>query len=168
MEYIKFLVLETIKKIFIKQLVLSNSMNGRLTFIEYLKILEPSDWSRKINDKWTVKDVVAHLIGWDKGDPEIIRTTWETKKAPWFTKTKDFKEFNAKNVEFYKDYKSAELIKEWKKWKKKVREEIDKIGEEKLRKHPELFGWLFEKGGNKHEKFHYNQIKEVVKRKNLK
>ena len=41
---------------------------SELDFVSYLKILKPEDWHKKVNDKWTVKDVVAHMIGWEKGD----------------------------------------------------------------------------------------------------
>ena len=51
-------------------------------FISYLKTLKPEDWNKKVTDKWKVKDVVAHLIGWERDDTKIIRSIWETKESP--------------------------------------------------------------------------------------
>jgi hypothetical protein len=136
-----------------------------INFISYLKSLKPEDWNKKVTDKWTVKEVVAHMIGWERGDPEIIKSTWKTKQAPWFTKTKDYDDFNQKNIEYYKNYKPAELIEEWEKWQQKVKEETEHIGKDKLKTRLDLFGWLFNTGENNHYNLHYQQIKSAVNKK---
>lgn len=136
-------------------------------FLSYLKTLKPEDWDLPVSDKWKVGDVVAHMIGWEKIDPEVIRETWQTKKRPWFYETDDFDEFNRKNVEFYRGYTPDQFIAEWEKYRTLVQKEIDIIGEEKLRAQPELFGWLFEQEEkeNGHYNIHYRQIRNVVENK---
>jgi hypothetical protein len=140
-----------------------------LDFISFLKTLKPEDWVKRVTDRWTVKDVVAHMVGWEKDDVEVIKSTWESKEEPWFYKTDNYDEFNRKHVEFYKDYTPSQLIEEWEKWQRKVKEEVDRIGEDKLRTRPDLFGWLFEGNntyipneGGSHYNHHYNQIKKAL------
>lgn len=139
-------------------------MNIEKDFIKYLKTLKPSKWQIKVNSEWTIKDAVAHMVGWEKIDPEIIRETWRTKKRPWFYETDDFDEFNRINVEFYKSYTPNQLIKEWEKWQDLAQKEIDKIGEKKLRLNYKLFDWLFGQDNyNSHYLDHLRQIKNTLK-----
>ena len=139
-----------------------------LNFIDYLKTLKPEDWNKKANSAWTVKDVVAHMVGWEKGDVETIKTCWKTKTAPWWKDVNDFDDFNAKSVKYYKNYTPKQLTKEWTLWQKKVQKEIDRIGKKNLKAYPELFDWLFEGGDERsdlkisHYRLHYNQIKKAV------
>lgn len=81
-------------------------------FIAYLRRLRPEEWDVKVTDKWTVKDVVAHMVGWEKDDPAAIRNAWETKQLPWFYATDAYDEFNKRSVEFYRDYAPHELLEE--------------------------------------------------------
>ncbi len=139
-------------------------------FIAYLKKLKPEDWRVKISTTWTVKDVVAHMVGWEKGDGEVIKKSWETKKPPWFYLTDDFDEFNKKSVEYYRRYTPAQLIVEWEMWREKVHDEITAIGRAKLQSRPELFRWLFEDENSEHREspthyeHHYQQIKDALKK----
>ncbi len=136
-----------------------------LKFVDYLKTLRPDDWYKMVTDKWTVKDVVAHMVGWEKEDVKVIPETWQTKQVPWFCKTDDYEEFNNKNIELYKDYTPEQLIAEWEKYQGLVDKEIAKIGLENLKKYPKVFGWLLEEGDGSHYELHYQEIKETVNRK---
>ena len=152
--------------------VYSNNMEP--DFISYLKTLKPEDWEKKATEKWTVKDVVAHMVAWERRDAEIIPIFWETKKRePWMSTIEEWDEFNAKWVEFYKNYTPEELIVEWELWQKKVTEEINKIGYSNIKSQPDLFDWLLEGGegssnvftmneGGSHYEHHYKQIKKAV------
>jgi hypothetical protein len=131
-------------------------------FIDYLKQLKAEDWNKMATEKWTVKDVVAHMVGWEKDDPETIKKIWKTRQAPWFMKTDDYDNFNQKAVEFYKNYTPSQLIEEFEKWQNVTQKQIDLIGEEKLRAYPELFGWLFDETDNSHCNHHLRQIKNVL------
>lgn len=133
-----------------------------LDFISYLKRLKPEDWQKMATDEWTVKDVVAHMVGWEKGDVEVIRKSWEAKEEPWFLKSSSYKDFNYKNVEYYKNYSPEKLIEEWQYWQDEVEKEVEKIGWENIEKHPDKFGWLLEEGEGSHYEHHYNQIKKAV------
>ena len=132
-------------------------------FISFLKSLEVDDWTKKITDKWTVKDVVAHMVGWKKNDPETILLTWRMKDLPWFYKVQDYGEFNRQSVEYYKDYSPDELIAEWLVLRKIVKKIILDLGEHQLRSRPDLFRWLFNKNEKEsHYSHHLEQIKKVL------
>src|SRR5688572_18897186 len=94
-------------------------------FINYLKTLQPEDWSKMATSQWTVKDVVAHMVGWEKGDAEVIRGAWKLKTKPWWLVTDNYDEFNAQSVEFYKNCTPEELLAEWQMWQEKVQEAVD-------------------------------------------
>lgn len=135
-----------------------------MDFIEYIKTLKPEDWEKQVTDKWTVRDVVAHMVGWEKGDPDAIAKAWETKQSPWWMTTDDYDQFNQENVEYYQDYTPDELIAEWEKWARHIDDEVNKIGEDKLRARPDLFGWVFDEGEDSHYNHHYRQIKKALER----
>lgn len=132
------------------------------SLLKLLENLTDKEWNLKVNPDWTVKDVISHLVGWEKEAVKELGQTWKTKKEPWFLKTSDFKEFNKRSVETYKNYSSKELLNEWKKYQKLLDKKIKEIGEDKLRAQPYLFSWVFDEGEDNHYLVHYNQIKKVL------
>lgn len=134
-------------------------------FLDHLKKLQPEDWVKQATSKWTVKDIVAHMIGWEKHDPQIIQETWQTKELPWWRSEENYDEFNKKEVEFYKEWKPEALIKELELWQNKVTQEIESVGEGNLRGNIELFGWLFDESETSHYAHHLKQIKQALARK---
>jgi hypothetical protein len=137
-------------------------------FIKFLKTLKPEDWKVKINSQWTVKDIVAHMVGWEKGDVKIIPECWKNNTKPWFLETEEFDDFNRESIKYYNSYTPKKLIAEWEKWQKKVKAEIDRIGKKDLQSRRE-FRWLFEDEDKKprkhlsHYEHHYKQIKFALK-----
>ncbi|MBU0907800.1 MAG: ClbS/DfsB family four-helix bundle protein [Nanoarchaeota archaeon] len=129
-----------------------------------LESLSDSEWKIKVNEKWTVKDVIAHLVGWEKESVKCLREEWKTKKKPWFFETDNYDEFNNGLVREYKKFSPKELINEWKKQINRLEEETQSIGEEKLRENMDLFGWVFGEGEDNHYLIHLNQIKRVLKK----
>src|SRR5436309_2991200 len=97
-----------------------------LDFVGYLKTLKPEDWNKMATSQWTVKDVVAHMVGWEKRDAEVIPVIWATKKkSPWMNAEEEYDEFNARWVAFYKDCTPEQLLVEWEMWQKKVSAVVD-------------------------------------------
>lgn len=131
-------------------------------FISYLKKLRPEDWTIKVTPEWTVKDLVAHMVGWEKYDPQIIRETWKTKESPWWHNEKDYDEYNRKEVKYYKNYTPRRLVKEWEKWQDKVKKEINRIGKHNLKTRLDLFKWLFDESASSHYAHHLRQVKDAV------
>ena len=64
--------------------------------IPNLKNLSESDWYLKATDKWLVKDIVSHLIGWEREVSNCFLDSWENGVEPWFMKIDDYSEINQK------------------------------------------------------------------------
>jgi len=138
-------------------------------FITLLKQLKPEDWSKKVNGKWTIRDVLAHMVAWERDDPKIIRQSWKTKQKPWFinAKTGDYDDFDKRAVEYYRRYKPQQLLEELIFHQKKLEEVIEEIGEDKLKKYPDIFNWLFNDSEDSHYNHYYQQIKDVLEGKKI-
>jgi hypothetical protein len=131
-------------------------------FISYLENLSAEDWSKKVNKNWTVKDMVAHLVGWAREVDKELPLAWKSRTVLWFMKVRDenFTNFNRKQVKYYADYTPKELLEEWKKWGAVFDLEVKAIGEEKLRKE-KRYEWVFDEEDDNHELWHFNQVKKL-------
>lgn len=129
-----------------------------MDFLEFLKNLKEEDWAKKINENWTIKDVVAHLVGWEKESARVLKDVWGSEKDPWFLLDGNYEKFNARSVDFYKSYSAEELIREWEKWQGVLEGEIKEIGENNLRQDPKM-NWVFDE---EHYKYHLDQIKSSL------
>ena len=145
-------------------IILINPMD----FAAFLKTVQPEDWEKMATEKWTVKHVVAHLVGWAAGDPKAIRDAWETKTPPWWMRHNEDDAFNERNVSLFHDWSPDELIAKWEKCQQAIRDEIEIIGEQNIQKHPELFRWLLDAekvgGDNQHVLHHRKQIEKAIAR----
>ncbi len=127
------------------------------SFIEYLEKLEDKDWRVMVNSKWTVKDAVSHLVGWEDECAKVLKQSLKTEKKPWFLEDENYDEFNRKNIEKYKSYTPKELLEKWKHLAKVTEEVIKNAGgEERLLKEKE---WLFD---DSHYLEHWEQIKRAL------
>ncbi|MDO8340608.1 MAG: DinB family protein [Candidatus Woesebacteria bacterium] len=132
-------------------------------FLKYLKNLTNKEWGTKVTDGWTIKEEIAHLIGWEKEAAKELPIAWKKHRRPWFMENNDdFARFNAKNTTEYKEFTPRQLIIEWKKWQKVFEDEISKIGEDKLRADYDFFEWVFDESGQGHYLEHFNQIKKAL------
>jgi len=136
-----------------------------LDLISYLKTLKPEDWTKKVTDKWAVKDVIAHMVGWERESVKVLQEFKKNRKGnPWFLKTDtDYEPFNKKSIDFYKSYPPERLLSEWEKLRKEVERYIQEIGEEQLRVRPDM-QWVFDEEIGDHHKHHYRQIKNAIER----
>ncbi len=132
-----------------------------MDFIEYLKSLKPKDWEVKISDKWTVKDVVAHLVGWEKEVTNTLDESIKTGEQPWFMKQENWDKFNRQNTDFYIDHTPGELLNEWQMWQDRLETKIKEWGEQELRCNKDM-DYLFDEGEDSHYKHHWEQIKKVL------
>lgn len=123
--------------------------------------LTPEEWQIKVDDKWTVKDVVAHLIGWSKVVAESLPEAWSTGEQPWFMESEKYDEFNKQNIENYRDFTPEELNQEWGKWEMQTDEEIKKIGARKIRRR-KGFEWVLDEGEDSHYLEHMKQIVAAI------
>jgi uncharacterized protein (TIGR03083 family) len=138
--------------------------------LELLAGLTDAQWSTKANMDWTVKDVVAHLVGWEKEAAAVLPEQWEAKSPAWFLETSDYAAFNKNSVENYRHFSGARLLEEWRRWRGELSLQVERIGAENLRSRPDLFDWVFsadrlaadERGEVGHYVEHLRQIKRAL------
>lgn len=129
--------------------------------LSFLKNLKDSDWDVEVTKKWKVKDVLSHLIGWERECAKELVKVFETGNEPWFMLADNYDEFNEKIYQEFRDYSPASLISELEKWQNTLESEIKKIGENKIRQRPRM-GWVFNEGGEPHFEHHMNQVKDAL------
>jgi hypothetical protein len=130
--------------------------------IQFLQNLPEEKWTTKVNENWTIKEVVAHLVAWNYEEARVIPETLETGKSPWFFGAENVDDFNAEAVAKYQKFLVKELLNELSKSENELNGVIEKYGEENLRNRPG-FKWLFTAPGKKaHSVKHLDQIKEVL------
>ena len=89
---------------------------------KFLSRLSDKEWQVKVTDKWNVREVLAHIVGWEKENVKVLSDFLKKgKKDPWH-QNEDYEQFNDGEVEFYKNYSSKELLKEWEKLRDKFNE----------------------------------------------
>ena len=77
--------------------------------ITFLETLEDGDWEVSVSAAWTVKDVVAHLVGWTEVDVGSLENI--DSLETFFSRRKDFDidEYNAQVVEKYSPIPPQEI-----------------------------------------------------------
>jgi hypothetical protein len=129
--------------------------------IKFLKNLSPNKWATKVNDHWTIKDVVAHLIGWDEEAVRVIPEVLVSDKDPWFLNVGNYDEFNKKSVLKYEKLRPNELLNKLQEVENILNKVIEKYGAENL-KHRSGFKWMFEENEESHSMHHLRQIKKAL------
>jgi hypothetical protein len=129
--------------------------------IEFCQKLDRSDWAKMATKSQTVKDIFAHLVGWQREVVLELRKTWNSKKQPWFGLTSDYDDFNARIRNEFNATKPEDLITEFKRWDLALDQEINEIGENQLRAKPEA-DWVMDEGEDSHFLNHFLQIKKAV------
>lgn len=90
-----------------------------MDFLSFCKTLRPEDWQKRVNKGWTVKDLVAHMVGWEKEVAIELPKAWAKGEKPWFLLADnydDFNDFNSQSVAVYRNFSNDELLAEWGKW----------------------------------------------------
>ncbi|OGG39051.1 hypothetical protein A2116_02115 [Candidatus Jorgensenbacteria bacterium GWA1_49_17] len=123
--------------------------------------LKDSDWDVPVTKKWRVKDVLSHLIGWERECARELLKVFETGNEPWFMLADNYDDFNEKIRQEFKDYSPEALISEFEKWRNTLEKNIRMIGEDRVRQRPHM-DWVFDEGGEPHFEHHLNQIKKAL------
>ncbi len=135
--------------------------------VTFFKSLKPGDWAKKATSKWSVKDVLAHLVGWEKEVANELKKIWNSGEEAWFMDAVKFadagnyNDFNEKIRKFYEDFTSDQLILELEKWQGVLEDEVRKIGEANIKNRPGM-EWVFNEGGEPHFEHHVKQVKKVL------
>ena len=87
--------------------------------------------SRAVSPVWTVKEVVAHIVGWDDATIKMVHAhvTGEPLDAPeWVT----IDHYNAQSVETRKPLSYDQTVREWELTRTQLKNLIDDIPPEKM------------------------------------
>jgi len=129
--------------------------------ISFFKSLKPGDWEKPVTRLWKVKDVLSHLVGWEREIAQELPKAWENSEDPWFMDTDNFNDFNAEIYEEYKNFSPAQLLAELKEWQDALSEEIERIGEDEIR-NSNYSEWVFDEGREPHFEHHINQVRQAL------
>jgi len=137
-----------------------------MDFIDYCKTFKPEEWKMMVTDKWDVRAVVAHMVGWERQGVLDLKNYIENGgDDPWADASNEVMDkFNQKWQEYYKDYTGEQLIEEWKKYQKEVEKLMNQVGEDELRAHNGM-RWVLENIDNdsdSHYGHHYLQIQKAL------
>ncbi len=108
-----------------------------------------------------MKDVLAHLAGWEKEVARELLKTWGSENEAWFMSVSNYDEFNEGIRRFYESYSPDQLIMELEKWQKVLEDEIREIGETNIKNKPDM-EWVFDEGGEPHFEHHVKQMKKAL------
>ncbi len=138
-------------------------MGNNMDTITFFKTLKESDWEVSVTKKWRVKDVLSHLIGWERECAQELLKVFETGHEPWFMLTDKYNDFNEKVYQEFKNYSHKTLLSELEKWQSRLEAEIKAIGEKKIRERSNT-DWVFDEGGKPHFEHHIKQIQDTLKK----
>ncbi|NTU46158.1 VOC family protein [Candidatus Roizmanbacteria bacterium] len=130
--------------------------------VAFLKTLSSEKWEIQVDDNWTVKDIVAHLINWEGEVMKVLPEVWKSGVQPWFMDTGEYEEFNQQAVEKYRSVPPQNLIEVWEKIEAQLQQKIQMIGEEKLNARRNEFDWVFDDDEKSHVLEHLYQIKMAL------
>lgn len=110
----------------------------------------------------TVKDVLAHLVGWQR---EVVVEFEKSLRGeePWFISITNYDDFNGRIDKEFKTVSTKVLLKEFRKWDQILEQRISELGEDVLRRRKEA-EWVFDEGDDGHFLEHLNQMKQAIKK----
>lgn len=86
-----------------KQALIAELVAARLSIVEVVKQLPPDSLDEVFLGVWSVKDLLAHLIGWDYTNLQAIQEVLDGKRPTFFQYyDKDWQSYNARLVQQYK------------------------------------------------------------------
>lgn len=136
--------------------------NRGIDVVSFFNGLKESDWDVFATKKWRVKDLLSHLVGWEREvDRELVKV-FETGNEPWFMSVENYDDFNERVYQEFKQYSPKLLISELEMWRDALGKEIRRIGEDKIRQRPRM-SWVFDEGGEPHFEHHMRQVDEALR-----
>ena len=128
------------------------------SFLRMIQQLEPNKRSQSgVSGHWSPKDVVSHLIGWDKSFQEFVANPDKFNPDPLY----DTNRFNAQSVSERQHQSWEETIDELQHSYISLKKGITTVTTE-LKVYGRVCQWLM--GRRKDYEFHTNQIEEWIKR----
>jgi len=94
-----------------KEKVIADLVEARTMVLEAAAALSPAQQDEVFLGTWSVKDLLAHLVGWDYANLEAAQAILAGQRpAFWVHYDRDWKTFNARLVAEYRRDDFAELV----------------------------------------------------------
>jgi len=94
-----------------KEQIISELQKARSEILTEVTALSPKERSTVFLGVWSVKDILAHLVGWDFANMQAVHSVLEGKLPPFYEyHDHDWQTYNALLVERYKKGSFKELL----------------------------------------------------------
>ena len=111
-----------------KQIVIKKLIKARKKILDLIRPLSKQLWEEVFLGTWSLKDLVAHLIGWDIWGLRATKEILQGKLPSYYQYyDEDWKSFNDKLVNKYKKGNKNDLLVSIKNSHKKLVEELERI-----------------------------------------
>ncbi|WP_025028959.1 DinB family protein [Caldalkalibacillus mannanilyticus] len=139
-----------------------------IPFVEGLNIIEESIWNKALSEgNWSLKDVISHIMLWDKYFYEEGIEKIKLKQQVT-VRHLNFDEFNAKAREYAKNQTKESIIEQFVDYRTRIINDITELQEDEYTKEYKdgdgnkftIHGYL--RGFIPHDKHHKKQIEKVI------
>lgn len=115
-----------------KRAVINNLVRAREKILELVELLPEEKWNEVWLGKWSISDLVAHLIGWDIWGLKATREILKGRLPGYYYKyyDDDWATINAQFVKKYKKGNKDDLLNSLKKQRDKLIKGLEKVPEE--------------------------------------
>ncbi|GLI05002.1 hypothetical protein YDYSG_10320 [Paenibacillus tyrfis] len=145
-----------------------DEFRGLLAFAEEIRSVDEQTWDKPMAPgKWTMKEVVGHLLLWDQYFYEsAVGKIAEGK--PLTLKQLDFDTFNARAAQYGRDQSGEKLVEELVLWRSRITDTLEGLPETEFRRSfPDLDGKPFVISEYIpdfvwHDRHHMKQIREFL------
>jgi len=140
-----------------------------IQYVEGLRSIKEENWNLPISDgKWTLKDIISHIMLWDKYFYEEAIQKVKLKESVT-VRHLNFDEFNSNAIEYAKTQSVDDIIGKCIEYRSKIIEDISELTEEEYlkeykdgdKKKFSIRGYL--RGFIPHDKHHKKQIDRFIK-----
>lgn len=127
-------------------------------FLETCDHLDPRLYEQgTVDGQWSVRDVIAHLAGWDH---EATERFWRFLAGPTEDSTYDADEFNSRSVAARQHFSYSQALKELKSVHRSLEEAIAAVQAEDLESDSRFVEWL--EAISAHYAEHTAQLKRLI------
>jgi len=95
----------------VKDALVGGLIEVRKGLLDAAKLLSPEQWDQVFLGEWTVKDLLAHLVGWDHTNREAVGEILAGEKpAFWQHHDREWRSYNARLVAEHRRDDFAEML----------------------------------------------------------
>jgi hypothetical protein len=141
--------------------IISGLVGVRRKILDVVASLPPAAQDEVFLGEWSIKDVLAHLVGWDYTNLEAVKEVLAGRKPSFFEHhDRDWRSYNARLVEEYKKEDLGELLASVEGSHQKLIAFLQSVPAEEYVRKTRVASLLGAE--TKDEEEHYRQIKEFA------